>query len=40
MSQAIAQAVKAKYGAVATGGLSTEHPGVRAGFCRSRRSGV
>src|SRR5262245_11693272 len=30
MSQAIEQAVKAKYGAVATGGLSTEHPGVRA----------
>src|SRR5262249_56188584 len=30
MSQAIEQAVKAKYGAVATGGLSTEHSGVRA----------
>src|SRR5262249_31766774 len=30
MSQAIEQAVKAKYGAVATGGLSTEHSGVKA----------
>ena len=30
MSQAIEQAVKAKYGAVATSGLSTDHSGVRA----------
>src|SRR5690242_7172519 len=30
MSQAIEQAVKSKYGAVATSGLSTEHSGVRA----------
>jgi SAM-dependent methyltransferase len=30
MSQAIQQAVKSKYGAVATSGLSTEHSGVRA----------
>jgi ubiquinone/menaquinone biosynthesis C-methylase UbiE len=30
MSQAIEQAVKAEYGAVAKGGLSTEHSGVRA----------
>ena len=30
MSQEIEQAVKSKYGAVATSGLSTEHTGVRA----------
>src|SRR5271169_3759847 len=30
MSQVIEQAVKSKYGAVATSGLSTEHSGVRA----------
>ena len=30
MSQVIEQAVKSKYGAVATSGLSTDHCGVRA----------
>lgn len=38
MSQIIEQAVKSKYGAVATSGLSTDHSGVRAvaeafGYC-------